>query len=260
MAIPQLPSDWQETRTTLQAYGQALTAIPRAAGTPDVRWTHVAMAVESTGLATAPTPLADGTDLVGTIDLTTHEIVITAGDDVERIDISSGPSPVSVGEAMLAVASRHGSDIDAEKDRFGASDQLPYNAEHAGAFFAAAAYAATAFEKMNASITGEVSGPHLWPHGFDIATEWYSDKKVPHGDSEASAQIAVGFYPSNESYFYANPWPYEESWGETPPVEGSRWHFEGWQGAVLPPENVDESDIVAFGTAVHELAKDALSS
>lgn len=257
--MPQLPEDWADTRATLQAYSHALTAIPRAASTPDDRWDHVSMTVNSAGLVTAPAPLADGEDLVGTIDLTTHEIVITAGDDIRRFDITTGPSSRSIGDSMLSVAANHGSDIDAETDRFGSSDELPYDTDHAAAFLAAASFAVTAFEEMNASVSGEIAGPHLWPHGFDIATEWYSSKMVPYGDSEASAQIAVGFYPANESYFYANPWPYEESWGEQPPVEGSSWHLDGWQGAVLPPGGLTKADIKAFGTALHYLARDSLS-
>jgi hypothetical protein len=259
MTMPPLPADWEDTRNTLQAYSKAITAIPRAAGTPDPRWTHVAMYVDLVGLLTAPTPLADGTNLISTIDLRSHEIVIVAGDDAVHIDISSGPSSLSVGEAAVSLAAKHGSDIDADKERFGASETLPYHKDHASAFFAAASYAASALQEMNNSLTGEITGPHLWPHGFDIATEWYSTKMVSHGDSEASAQIAIGFYPSNESYFYANPWPFEESWGEKPPFPGSSWHLDGWQGAVLPPEGLTKPDIVAYGLAIHSLAEPGLS-
>jgi hypothetical protein len=217
------------------------------------------MTVGSVGLVTAPTRLADGTELVGTIDLLADEVVIVAGDEVERIDISSGPSSLSIGDAALAVAARHGSDIEVERDRLGGSDSLPYSSDNASAVFTTLSYVNTAFEQMNSSLSGEIDGPHLWPHGFDIATEWYSTKMVPYGDGEASAQIAVGFYPANESYFYANPWPYEESWGAEPPFEGSSWHLDGWQGAVIPPDAMTAESIVGFGTSLHDLAKDALS-
>ncbi|MEN8041566.1 MAG: DUF5996 family protein, partial [Actinomycetota bacterium] len=257
--MPKLPDDWQDTRSTLQAYGQALTAFPRAAGIADDRWTHVAMGVTSTGLVASPTPLADGEELTTSIDLVEHRIVVQAGEDVEHLDISGGPSPADIGNAILAIADKHGSTIDVDPDRIAGSETLPYDREHAERFLAAATYAANAFGEMNGAVSGEVTGPHLWPHGFDIATEWYSDKLVPYGDSEAPAQIAVGFYPANESYFYANPWPFEDAWAEKPPVEGSTWHLDGWQGAVLDPEGVDGADIVAFGSSVHELARDSLS-
>ncbi len=257
--MPALPADWAATRETLQAYGQALTAIPRAAASHDDRWGHVAMVISASGLATAPTPLADGSELVGVIDLTTHEIVITAGEGSTRVDLSSGPSSLSVGEAMIAAASDHGTTVDADPNRLGGPEDRPYDTAHAGAFLATADYVARAFEEMNASIPGEVAGPHLWPHGFDIATEWYSQTLVPNSGSETSAQIAVGFYPANESYFYANPWPFEDSWSESPLIAGSTWHMDGWQGAVLLPDGVDHSGIAAFGAAMHDLARDALS-
>jgi hypothetical protein len=259
MTMPQLPADWEDTRTTLQAYAQALTAFPRAAGTPDDRWNHVAMKVNTFGLVTAATPLADGTELIGTIDFVTDEVEIAAGDDVHRIDMTTGPSSLSVGEAMLAAAARHGSDIEIDRDRLGGTDQLPYNSADAEAFFASISYVNAALEEMNASLSGEIDGPHLWPHGFDIVTEWYSTRKVPYGDSEAAAQIAVGFYPANESYFYANPWPYEEAWGEEPPFGGSTWHLEGWQGVVIPPDGMTTEAIAGFGASVHDLAKASLS-
>jgi len=260
MTMPALPNDWATTRTTLQAYGQALTAIPRAAAKHDNRWGHVSMTIAASGLATVPTLLDDGSELVGTIDLTTHAIIITAGGDTKRIELSSGPSSRSVGQAMVDVAADHGTEVNADTERFGGPEGLPYDAAHGEAFLAVARYVLAAFDEINDSVPGEIAGPHLWPHGFDIATEWYSKKLVPHGGSEAAAQIAVGFYPANESYFYANPWPFEDAWSEQPLVAGSTWHLDGWQGAVLPPEGVSHTDIVAFGTAAHTLARDSLSS
>ncbi len=260
MSIPQLPDDWDETRTTLQAYAQALTAIPRAAGVSDDRWTHVAMQVVPNGLRTAPTPLADGTDLIGTIDLVTHEIVVSAGDDEERLDLRAAPSPADIGEAMLEVASRHGTTIEPDMERLADTESKTYVPDHAEAFLAAAVFVAGAFVEMNKSVPGEVTGPHLWPHGFDIATEWFSTRRVPHGESDASAQIAIGWYPAGDGYFYANPWPFEDTWSDTPVIPGTDWHLDGWQGAVLNSAGVEHAEVVAFGLAVHDLARETLSA
>lgn len=260
MAMPQLPDDWDATRTTLQVYSHALAAFPRAAGIPDDRWTHVAMKILPNGLQTAPTPLGDGSSLVATIDLVSHEIVIQAGDDTERIDLVAGPAPTDIGEAVLALAARHGSAIDADRERFADSDTRTYAPDHAEAFLSTAVFVAGAFSEMNESVPGEVTGPHLWPHGFDIATEWFSPVRVPYGDSNASAQIAVGWYPAGDGYFYANPWPFQETWGETPVLEGTTWHLEDWQGAVLDSAGVEHTKVVAFGKAVHALAREALST
>jgi len=259
MTMPQLPDDWDVTRTTLQAYTHALTAIPRAGGTPDDRWTHVAMKIVPNGLRTAPTPLVDGSDLVATLDLDSHEIVVEAGDDTERIDMKAGPAPATVGVALLAFAARHGSMIDADGERFSDTDTQIYVPDHASAFLGTAVFVAEAFSEMNESVQGEVTGPHLWPHGFDIATEWFSSERMPYGDSDASAQIAVGWYPAGDGYFYANPWPFNDSWAETPVLEGTSWHLDGWQGAVLDSAGVERAKVVAFGKAVHSLAREALA-
>jgi len=259
MSLPPLPEEWEQTRTTLQAYSKALTAIPRAAAVADDRWTHVAMHIGDDGLTTAPTPLSDGTSLVGSIDLVDHRILVSSGGDTEAISIEPGPSSVSIGDLMLAVASRHGTEIAVDRDRFGTLDGLRYDPAQAEQFFAAALFVRDAFEEMNKSVGGEVTGPHLWPHGFDIATEWYSERTFPLGDTTAPGQIAVGFYPAGESYFYANPWPFADEWSRQPPTETATWHLDGWQGAVLEPGGVEMSDIVDFGLAVHALAIDSLA-
>lgn len=260
MTMPQLPSEWEPTRATLQAYGRALTAFPRAAGVANDRWTHVAMTIDSSGLRSAAVPLSDGSELITRMDLVTHEIVLEAASDVERISLLNGPSPSSIGDAVLAFAANHGTTIDVDADRFSGRETLEYRAEHAAAFLEAATFVADAFRTMNRSIDGEVTGPHVWPHGFDIATEWFSPVKVPYGDDEASAQIAIGWYPAAGGYFYANPWPFDESWSATPVYEGSTWHLEDWQGAVLPADLADKVSIVAFGKAVHDLAAPSLSA
>lgn len=260
MTMPRLPNEWDPTRTTLQAYSQALSAFPRAAGVADDRWTHVAMTIVSNGLVATEVPLSDGLGMVTTIDLVKHEILVEAGSDVERIDLLDGPSVSSVGASVLGFAERHGTVIEADTDRFSGTDTLVYVPEHAEVFLAAAKYVDAAFRLMNASLTGEVTGPHLWPHGFDIATEWYSPVRVPSGDGDASAQIAVGWYPADDGYFYANPWPFTEAWSDEPVIEGSTWHLENWQGAVVDADGIERSHIVAFGLAVHELARESLTS
>lgn len=259
MSLPAFSGDWEQTRTTLQAHSQALTAIPRAAAAADDRWAHVAMQIGSDGLTTVPTPLSDGSSLVGTIDLVGHRIVISSGDDIEEIALEPGPSSVLIGDMMLAVASRHETEITVDRSRFGTIDDLRYDAAHAEQFLAAAVFVRDALSEMNDSVVGEVTGPHLWPHGFDIATEWYSERTFPLGDTSAPGQIAVGFYPAGEPYFYANPWPFEDEWSKHPPTGTATWHLEDWQGAVLEAGAVETSDIVSFGLAVHALAHGSLA-
>ena len=119
------------------------------------------------------------------------------------------------------------------------------------------------FAAINATLEGEITGPHIWPHGFDIATEWFSEKTVDSNGEHTSAQIAVGFYPAGDAYFYMNPWPFEDSWAETDLPGRAIWHTEGWQGAKLMASDLGDADdravVVALAATVHGLAKAALS-
>jgi hypothetical protein len=95
----------------------------------------------------------------------------------------------------------------------------------------------------------------LWPHGFDIATEWFSPRLVEYGDSTANAQVAMGWYPSDEGYVYVNPWPFEDDFTSIVLPPPAQWHLDGWQGAKLDVPSGDglaSDEIASVGHIVHE--------
>lgn len=252
-----LPEGWATTRGSLQRYAHALTAFARAGAPHDPRWSHVAMDPTSRGFATTPVSLDDGTELIGEIDLTDHVVVVTAGTDTRRMSLIDGVSPRAVGEAILELTGRHGQPIAADPERYDDDDRQPYDASVAEAFAQAATSATDAFRRVVARIDGEVTGPHLWPHGFDIAAEWYSDKTVDHEGSETSAQIGIGWYPAETSYVYVNPWPFSEEFAAASLPVGATWHRNGWEGAYLQvPKagSIPSEDVVALGSAVFDIA------
>jgi hypothetical protein len=222
------------------------------------------MDVTPQGLVSEATPLGDGTELVSTIDLKNHQIVISAGDTTRVFDLAEGPTPREVGDAVAAIATEHGSTIEVDASRYEDDSTQEYDPGHASAFLGVATTVADAFEKINAGISGEITGPHLWPHGFDIATEWYSDKTVDYDGTPTAAQIAIGWYPAGDAYFYANPWPFEESWADVDLPGKASWNTEGWYGALLNvadiPQDSGEETVVALGEAVHATARETLSS
>ena len=254
--ITPLAEAWMPTRTTLQAYARALTAFPRAAGTADTRWSHVSMDPVDEGFATAPVVLADGAELSSTLDIANHRIIVSAGSDLLAFDMGEGPSPRSLGDAVVDLAHRHGTTIDVDRARFSDRGKMDYAPGEAASFRESARSVVAAMAEVNADLEGEVTGPHLWPHGFDIATEWYVPRIVEHDGERGNAQIAVGWYPSDSSYLYANPWPFESSWSGATLPHGASWHLDGWQGAELavPSEGLDGSVLVELARAVHELA------
>ncbi len=263
MSIGPLPEDWEATRETLQRYAQALTALPRAGAPPHPRWEHVAMGVGPRGLITAPTPMVDGTELVSTLDLVDHEIVLVAGDTRRVIDLNAEPSPRSIGDAVALLAASRGSAIEIDQERYAEDADQVYEADHAAEFLAVATDVVAAFDEINASLDGEITGPHLWPHGFDIATEWYSQKLVDYEGTPTNAQIAIGWYPAGEAYLYANPWPFDDGFTAAELPDGAVWNTEGWFGAKIIVSGLDPASahqtVVALGTRVHETAHEALA-
>ena len=263
MQMPQISPTWEPTRLTLQKYAQALTAAPRSAADPDDRWAHVSMHPESGGLATAPISLADGTELISRLDVANHQILIVAGSDVRLLPLATGPSPRSVGEAVAVLALEHGTDVGADSTRYEDADMQTYDPGDAISWLENTRWVVDTFEAINRSVPGEKSGPHLWPHGFDVASEWFSPKTVVHNGADANAQIAIGFYPAGDAYFYVNPWPFEEAWATTDLPGSATWHVEGWQGAKLMASALgDHSDrevVIELARAVHDLATETLS-
>lgn len=267
MPLPPLRSDWEPTRLTLQRYAQAISALPRASAEPDPRFAHVSLhpvrspaGVEA--FSSAPVVLADGSQLVSSFDVLGGTIVASAGDDYVTFVLADGPSPHSVGDAIAELARSHGSSIDVETDRYADNSGQKYDQDDALAWFANTAWVVSVFDELNSGLQGELSGPHIWPHGFDLATEWYSSKVVDDSNG-ANAQIAVGFYPAGDAYFYANPWPFDVEWTEMTPPHGAVWNTDGWNGVKLDASQLDGShdrqvvlDIAKF---VHDLAGPGLS-
>ena len=114
MELKDLPRGWTTTRGSLQTYAHVATAFARAAANPDPRWSHVAMDPSPTGFAASAVDLADGALLIVELDLETDRFVAVAGDDVVEFDLTEVPSPMDVGDAVLALTELHGSTIDVD--------------------------------------------------------------------------------------------------------------------------------------------------
>ena len=122
-------------------------------------------------------------------------------------------------------------------------------------------------KKHRANLTGNTGPVQLWPHGFDLAMEWFGTRveRTEEGGQtkELPAQLNLGFYPGEDdasSYFYSNPWPFDSDklLNQALPEEAS-WHTKGWQGAMLPyaalrDDPRGEERVLAFAAAVYDIA------
>lgn len=258
--IEELPAGWAATRATLQACALVLTAFPRAASDPDPRWSNVAMEPTERGFVTRSVTLTDGSAFRSWLDLVGHRIVIEVDGDQRTFDLGMAPSPAELGRVMEQLATDHGTQVAIDSEYLVESEAQVYDPAHAEAFLESARFVVAAMRTANTGLTGEIEGPHLWPHGFDIATERYSNATVPHDGGEASSQIAVGWYPSEGSYLYVNPWPFRSEWVDEALPHGAIWHTEGWQGAELrvPPSGLEESVLTELALAIHQIASGPL--
>ncbi len=259
MGISPLPAGWDASRATLQGYAHALTTFPRAAAPAHPRWNHVAMEPMDGGWVTAATPLADGAELVSALDLRAHRIVVRAGADVLELDIADAGNPRELARTIARLTQAHGSSIEIDADRVPDRDAVTYDEAAAEAFQASAESAVAAMRALNQSIEGEVTGPHLWPHGFDVSTEWFSPQLVEYDGSMASAQINLGWYSVEDGYLFSNPWPFDESFAATDLPSGAVWYRDSWEGAKWDiAEEIGEAEVTELGRRVHEVARPRL--
>lgn len=238
--LPKLPDSWESTRATLHAYAGAVGAIPRAFGIPHPKWWHVSLEVRPSGLVTDPVPLPTGGSVELRLDLVAHKVVIASSHGARNeIAMNAGQTGTELGDAIVAAVAELGLTGSVDRSRFENDDPRPYDEATATLMFGIFTDVATVFERHRASIDGPVSPVQLWPHGFDLAVDWFGRRTESYEENgvvtEYPSQLNLGFYAGGDTYFYSNPWPFERDEllsSELP--HGARWHTEGWEGTILP--------------------------
>ena len=265
---------FEPTRQTLQLYSRVVAAVPRAHGEFHPKWWHVSLKVQPDGLVTDPVALPDGGAIRLKMDLVAHEIVLTAGGErVASFGMAEGTSSSDMGDGVLGEVARLGLRGEYDRARFKDHDRREYDSRLAGEFFKALVAADRIFQQHRATLPGEPGPVQLWPHGFDLAFEWFGSRVEvyeEHGERyEYPAQLNLGFFPGGPEtapYFYSNPWPFEEGelLGKALP-EGASWHTSGWQGTILPYEALEadpaaEQRLMDYARRVFELSAPTLSA
>jgi hypothetical protein len=269
--LTQFPSldGFGPTRRTLQLYARSLSALARACAPAHPNWWHISMKVAPHGLVTDNIPLPGGGILAGRLDFHRARVVLEDSDGrAWSIPMNAGLTGSQMGDRVIAIAAEAGFNGEVERNRFENDEPGVYDAGAVANFFTALIRADRAFKRHGARL-GDDAGPvRLWPHGFDLAMEWFGTRVESYNEGgkqvELPAQLNLGFYPGEDndaSYFYSNPWPFDgDKLLSRPLPAGASWHTEGWQGAMLPYTAVrDEDQLVEFGVAVFEIASPLLS-
>jgi hypothetical protein len=272
---PNFPSleGFEPTRRTLQLYSRVITAVPRAHNTPHPKWWHISLKVQPDGLITDEVSLPNGRALRFKMDLVRHEILLTVDGKTQRsFAMSAGQSSSALADDVLGVIAELGLSGDYKREGFEDDEPREYSPEHVGRFLTALVNADRIFKQHRTTLEGEVGPVQFWPHGFDLSFEWFGSRVEVYEEEgkevEYPSQLNLGFFPGGpdtEPYFYSNPWPFEgEALLEEELPEGASWHTEGWQGTILPYEELvgdpgAEARLLAYARRVFELAAPTLT-
>jgi hypothetical protein len=227
----------EPTRQTLQLYSRVISAVPRAHGKFHPNWWHVSLAVLPDGLITNSVVPPDGRMLRLKMDLVRHEIILTANDGaVDTWSMREGTSSNQMADNVFGAVANLGLECKYDRTKFDNDDSRDYDATLANKFLTALANADCIFKAHRATLSGEVSPAQLWPHGFDLALDWFGTRAEiyqENGESkEYRSRLNLGFFPGSpgvEPYFYSNPWPFEMDalLGKTLP-ESASWQTKSW--------------------------------
>jgi hypothetical protein len=264
---------WEPTRETLHLYSKVVGAVPRAHAEFHPKWWHISLKVQPDGLVTDNMPLPGGGIFSLKMDLHQHQVLlVTSRGQVREFSMTQGLSASAFGDQVLAAVAELGLTAEYARDKFENDEPREYDPAAAQKFFTALVNADHAFKNHRSSLTGEVGPVQLWPHGFDLAFEWFGTRMLEyeeHGTVEKyPAQLNVGFSPGESQhpapYFYSNPWPFEaDVLLDRPLPSGARWFTDSWQGSMLEYETLvgdsqAEEKLLAYARAVHDLAAPTL--
>lgn len=263
MTYNSLPAQ-SATVTSLQAYSRILGSIRGAQSEPHPRWWHASLHITADGLATGEFPLGDSKGWL-VLDPAGRSVRGTGVDGSFEVELNRSASVV--GREIL---DKLGAPVDLDPERWDAISADTYDTAEAAGYHQALLSARDTLAGYAATIEGEVGPINFWPHHFDIAFEWFSEAVEVYneedGPKEYNKQIGFGFSPADEvdaqPYFYANPWPFDESFRSIELPSGASWHEEGWSGGFLPYSAVVDGGaqlLTAFMQAVFEGTHEALS-
>lgn len=270
-SFPPLPENFEPTRATLHAYAHAVGAVPRAHALAHPKWWHISLEPRPNGLVTDAMALPGGGTFQLRMDLRHHVIVVeTSVGDEERLPMDAGLTGTEMGEAVIAATGKLGLEGEYLREKFANDEPRPYDPAAAATFFTALSSMAHVLSVHRSRIQGAVGPLQVWPHGFDMAFEWFGTRVETyeeHGEQQSyPSQLNLGFYPAGRAYVYSNPWPFEEEvLTATPLPSGGAWHTEGWQGSILYYDEIAGSaeagqKILDFAAAVHAAAAPTLTA
>ncbi len=265
---------WGPTRDTLHLYCQAVGAVPRALAPSRPNWWHISLKVQANGLVTDQMPRPNGSSFWLRMDLDRHAVLFeTDASSSVLVSLTETQTGIEFGSQLLRQLSDLGIEGDFSRGRFENSDRRQYDAAHAERFFNVVSRIDAILKKHRTRLGGSVGPVQLWPHGFDLAFEWFGSRtetSMENGElKEFPSQLNLGFSPGSdqmEPYFYSNPWPFEaDTLLRQKLPAGASWHTDGWQGTIFPyaelvNDPAAETRLLDYAQTVFEICSPTLIS
>jgi hypothetical protein len=267
-SLPSLDG-WETTKETLHAYSKVVGAIPRAHAEFHPKWWHISLKVQPDGLVTTNMRLPQGGIFFLRMNFHTHVIELVTSDGIRfSWSMAEGLTANQLAEKMLGAVASLGLDGEYVREKFESDKPRVYNSDHAENYFSALVYVDALFKKHRAQLDGERGPVQLWPHGFDLAFEWFGTRMIEyeeHGKkSSFPSQLNLGFSPGEPNhpkpYFYSNPFPFEDDKliGTSLP-HGASWFTESWKGSLMEYKSlVGDSQagqkLLDYARAVYDIA------
>lgn len=244
MAEPDLPelrlADWRPTRDVLWTYARWLGAIRRHLTPPARHWGHASLGLGLRGLTTGPMGLGSSRIELA-IDLVAGEVAlsVSGGSDWRSPLGKAGWADILDRVRRAAAAGAASSPLDVSQTAEMTSQG--YDPEAGRQYWQALSRIGAVFNHFSGKLRGEVHGPQLWPHHFDLAVLWLTGRLVtgqdPADEAYADENMNFGFSTGDdgipEAYFYATAYPAVEHFAVDGLPAGARQNTTGWHGVRL---------------------------
>ena len=212
--------------------------------------------------------LPDGGIAGVAINLSRHLVILKSSTGIrEEFGMTDGSTATELGDRLVAAAAQLGLEGEVNRAKYENDDPRPYDTTAATALFGAFAGVSQAFEEHRAGLQGPTGPVQIWPHGFDMAFEWFGTRIERYEEQgemqEMPAQLNLGFYPGGRPYLYSNPWPFDDALAGKALPHGAVWNTEGWQGSMIHYDQLAgdpdaRTKLLEYAAAVHDLAAPTL--
>ncbi len=233
--FPALAEDWEPTRATLHAYCRAIGTLPQTHLPRHDAWWHISLKPRPDGLTTENMYLPGGGLFNARLDPRSHEVVLQSSHGWERrFDARAGMSGTEMAEAVIAAAAEVGLEGEYVRKDFEDDEAGAYDEAAVPPFWQALTSAAAVFERHRADLDHRSVGPvQFWPHGFDLAFEWFGTRTAEYDGTMHPSQLNLGFYSTGRPYFYSNPFPFDGDDLMGIDLSAGEWTTESFEGSRL---------------------------